>query len=142
MMVPVADILNHISKNNAHLEFEKTELVISSNASIKCGQEVYNTYGDHSNTDLLHMYGYIENMGENTYDSIEITAECFVECYRKYNNNTEELMIKKIEVLKELDLMDENMCFLIGSDGILNEEECLHMLQVIIFFIIRVDFFL
>ncbi len=129
-MVPVADILNHIAKNNAHLEFEENELVISSDRTIKRGEEVYNTYGEHSNTDLLHMYGFVEKPGENTNDSVEVTTECFIESFKSHNDNTEELMLKKIETLKELDIIDDNMCFIIGSDGILNEEECLHMLQV------------
>ena len=129
-MVPVADILNHIAKNNAHLEFEENVLVISSDRPIKCGEEVYNTYGEHSNTDLLHMYGFVEKPGENTNDSVEVTTECFIESFKSHNDNTEELMLKKIETLKELDIIDDNMCFIIGSDGILNEEECLHMLQV------------
>ncbi len=129
-MVPVADILNHIAKNNAHLEFEENELVISSDRPIKCGEEVYNTYGEHSNTDLLHMYGFVEKPGENTNDSVEVTTECFIESFKSHNDNTEELMLKKIETLKELDIIDDKMCFIIGSDGILNEEECLHMLQV------------
>ncbi len=129
-MVPVADILNHIAKNNAHLEFEENELVISSDRTIKRGEEVYNTYGEHSNTDLLHMYGFVEKPGENTNDSVEVTTECFIESFKSHNDNTEELMLKKIETLKELDIIDDKMCFIIGSDGILNEEECLHMLQV------------
>lgn len=130
MMVPVADILNHIAKNNAQLQFEENELIISSTKPIKCGEEVFNTYGEHSNTDLLHMYGFVEEFPENVYDSVEITTKCFEECYKKYNNFAEDLMVKKIETLKELDIIDDELCFLIGTDGILNEEECLHMLQI------------
>lgn len=130
MMVPVADILNHISKNNAQLEFGKNELIISSIKAIGAGEEVFNTYGEHSNTDILHMYGFVEHLGENDFDSVEISTECFEAAYKRYNNNTDELMAKKVEVLKELDMIDDSMAFVIGADGILNEEECLHMLQV------------
>ncbi len=129
-MVPVADILNHIAKNNAHLEFGKKELVISSTRAIRAGEEVFNTYGEHSNTDVLHMYGFVERLGENVFDSVEISTKCFQASYERYNNNTEELMEKKIQVLKELGMIDDSMAFIIGSDGVLNEEECLHMLQV------------
>ncbi len=35
VMVPVADALNHIAKNNAHIRFEKDELLICSTKAIK-----------------------------------------------------------------------------------------------------------
>jgi hypothetical protein len=35
MMVPIGDVLNHIAKNNAHLVFEDTELLICSTKEIK-----------------------------------------------------------------------------------------------------------
>ncbi len=130
MMVPVADILNHIAKNNAQLQFKKDTLFIISSKPIKCGEEVYNTYGEHSNTDLIHMYGFIEKPGENTFDSVEVNTDCFIESYKIHNDDTEELMVKKIEALKNLDFIVENVCFIIGTDGILNEEEFLHTLQV------------
>jgi hypothetical protein len=34
-MVPVGDILNHIAKNNAHIRFEKNELLITATKSIE-----------------------------------------------------------------------------------------------------------
>jgi hypothetical protein len=34
-MVPIGDILNHVAKNNAHLRFEETELLICSTKDIK-----------------------------------------------------------------------------------------------------------
>lgn len=34
-MVPVADALNHIAKNNAHIRFEKDELLICAIKPIK-----------------------------------------------------------------------------------------------------------
>jgi hypothetical protein len=34
-MVPIADVLNHIAKNNAHVRYEETELIIVSTRSIK-----------------------------------------------------------------------------------------------------------
>jgi hypothetical protein len=93
-------------------------------------EEIFNTYGEHSNTDLLHMYGFLEIFPNNIYDAVEIPTKLFIECYKKCNNNTDELMNKKVETLKILDIIDENMSFIVGTDGILNEEECLQMLQV------------
>lgn len=34
-MVPVGDVLNHIAKNNAHIRFEKNELVITATKPIE-----------------------------------------------------------------------------------------------------------
>ena len=76
------------------------------------------------------MYGFVEKPLENSFDSVEIPIKCLIECYKKVNNNTEALMETKIETLKTLDIIDDNTSFLIGTDGVLNEEECLHMLQV------------
>ncbi len=76
------------------------------------------------------MYGFVEKPLENSFDSVEIPTKCFIECYTKVNNNTEALMETKIETLKTLDIIDDNTSFLVGTDGVLNEEECLHMLQV------------
>ena len=76
------------------------------------------------------MYGFVEKPLENSFDSVEIPTKCLVECYKKVNNNTEALMETKIETLKTLDIIDDNTSFLVGTDGVLNEEECLHMLQV------------
>lgn len=96
-----------------------------------------NTYGENSNTDLLHMYGYVEQYPENIFDCVEIPTKCFTDAYNKLSTDSEELMNKKIEIFKELDFIDDNMSFIVGVDGILNEEECLHMLQVIVFFIYK-----
>jgi hypothetical protein len=34
MMIPIADVLNHIAKNNAHIRFEETELIVVSTKPI------------------------------------------------------------------------------------------------------------
>jgi N-lysine methyltransferase SETD6 len=132
-MVPVGDILNAISKNNAQLCFEERELQIVTTKSVKKDEEIFNTYGENSNTDLLHMYGYVETMHENMHDCVEIPTKCFIEAFKKQSLNSEQLFNMKLESLKELDLIDDNLSFIIGIDGVLNEEECLHMLQVYYF---------
>ncbi|KAL5016620.1 hypothetical protein ScPMuIL_006209 [Solemya velum] len=75
MMVPMADILNHISKNNAHLKFEKDALEMIAMKAIKKGDEVYNTYGELTNWHLLHMYGFSEPYPENIFDTVSHTLE-------------------------------------------------------------------
>lgn len=130
-MVPVGDILNHIALNNAQLRFEKNELLIVSTKEIKKGEEVFNTYGEHSNSDLLHMYGFVEVFPHNIYDSVEIPTKLFIEAFKKQKIDPIEVINKKIETILDLELIDRSASIIVGHDGILNEEECLHMMQVI-----------
>jgi hypothetical protein len=95
------------------------------------GEEVYNTYGEHSNSDLLHMYGFVEIYPSNVFDSVEIPTKYFVEAMKAQKNDPENVIESKIDAMTEIDLIDENASFIIGSDGILNEEESLRILQVI-----------
>ena len=54
-----------------------------------------------------------------------------IEAIFSQKNDKEEVIHKKIKILKEIGLIEDNCCFIVGMDGILNEEECLNMLQVI-----------
>ncbi|XP_069134186.1 N-lysine methyltransferase setd6-like [Argopecten irradians] len=74
MMVPMADILNHVAHNNAELRFEKEFLKMVSTAEIAKGAEVFNTYGMLSNKDELHMYGFSERYPNNDKDTVDIPA--------------------------------------------------------------------
>jgi hypothetical protein len=94
------------------------------------GEEVYNTYGEHSNSDLLHMYGFVELYPNNIFDSVEVPTKFFVEAMKALKNDPEPLIESKIAAMNEIGLVDEQASFIIGSDGILNEEESLHILQV------------
>ncbi|KAA8590502.1 hypothetical protein FQN60_014436 [Etheostoma spectabile] len=60
MMVPMADMLNHVSKHNANLEFTPDSLKMVCVRPISKGEEVFNTYGQMANWQLLHMYGFAE----------------------------------------------------------------------------------
>ena len=101
-------------------------------------EEVYNTYGEHTNHDLLHMYGFVETYPENTYDVVEVPSGLFIETMHKNpGTNRSDLLDKKIEVFKEIGLIDNETSFVVGTDGILNEEECLHMFQVRMLFLFR-----
>ncbi|VDH95937.1 N-lysine methyltransferase SETD6 [Mytilus galloprovincialis] len=70
MMVPMADILNHVAKNNAQLAFETDALKMVSTKTIKKGEEIYNTYGQLANWQLLQMYGFAEQFPNNHYDTV------------------------------------------------------------------------
>jgi hypothetical protein len=91
---------------------------------------VFNTYGEHSNTDLLHMYGFVEAHPNNIFDSVEVPARFLIEAFRMQKNDPDEVISKKIEALFEIELIENDTSIVIGQDGVLNEEECLHILQV------------
>ena len=55
VQVPLADVLNHVTENNACLEFEPDRLVMKATCDIQAGFEVYNTYGQLSNAQLLQV---------------------------------------------------------------------------------------
>ncbi|KAG9020205.1 hypothetical protein FS842_007516 [Serendipita sp. 407] len=91
-MVPMADILNaRYGCNNAKLFYEKEHLRMVAVRDISAGEQIWNTYGDPPNADLLRRYGYIDlipvhaqaqsNEGyesfpyENPADEVEIRAD-------------------------------------------------------------------
>lgn len=79
-MVPLADTLNaHSQLCNAHLEQEDDgSLVMRATAAIPAGGQIYNTYGDFPNSDLLRRYGYTE-LGGTASDLVEITVNDLVD---------------------------------------------------------------
>lgn len=63
-MVPLADTLNaDTTKHNSSLMYTKQDLVMKSIKSIKKGDQIYNTYSDHPNSEILRRYGYVESTG-------------------------------------------------------------------------------
>ncbi len=74
------------------------------------------------------MYGFVETFPDNIYDTIEIPTSLFIECAK---NHFDCLVDKKIEILNKIELISNDMGFVVGLDGILNEEELLHSLQIL-----------
>lgn len=76
-MVPMADMLNHkTGHNNARLFHEKECLRMVAIKPIKAGQQIYNTYGDLCNADLLRKYGFVDV--PNPHNIAEISGESVV----------------------------------------------------------------
>ncbi|KAI0358637.1 SET domain-containing protein [Trametes cingulata] len=60
-MVPMADMLNaRFECENAKLFYEERELKMISTKPIKAGEQIWNTYGDPPNSDLLRRYGHVD----------------------------------------------------------------------------------
>ncbi|CCA68310.1 related to SET7-Regulatory protein [Serendipita indica DSM 11827] len=86
-MVPMADILNaRYGCHNAKLFYEKDHLNMIATKDIPAGEQIWNTYGDPPNADLLRQYGHIDRIPilnpevgvypfENPADEVEIRAD-------------------------------------------------------------------
>ncbi|KAI0759853.1 SET domain-containing protein [Trametes elegans] len=60
-MVPMADMLNaRFESENAKLFYEEHKLKMVSTKPIKAGEQIWNTYGDPPNSDLLRRYGHVD----------------------------------------------------------------------------------
>ncbi|SCV73464.1 BQ2448_7390 [Microbotryum intermedium] len=76
-MVPMADLLNaRFGSDNARLFYEPSTLNMMSTASIPAGAQIFNTYADPPNSDLLRRYGHVDE--ENGADLVEIGLELVV----------------------------------------------------------------
>lgn len=85
-MVPLADILNaHTRLCNANLFNEPEFLEMRAIKDIPKGEQVYNTYGDLPNSDLLRRYGYVET-GGNAYDVAEVSIQHVLKSLREQLN--------------------------------------------------------
>ncbi|XP_074635550.1 N-lysine methyltransferase setd6-like isoform X1 [Acropora palmata] len=117
-MVPMADILNHISNNNAHLEFGDEKLTMVAVQDISKGEEIFNTYGKLANCDLLKSYGFIECELPNKYDMADIPLVTFHKVMKENLSSTEtQLLNAKFEFGNELDVFSDGDLFQFGRDG-------------------------
>lgn len=87
-MVPFADTLNadtHL--NNAILIYSTDQLIMTCIKVIAKGEQVYNTYSDHPNLELLRRYGYVELNGSK-YDFGEIPLSIIKTVFIDQFNNS------------------------------------------------------
>ncbi|XP_033095988.1 N-lysine methyltransferase setd6-like [Anneissia japonica] len=125
IMVPMADMLNHVSMNNACLKFGKESLQMVTTQAIPAGEEVYNTYGELSNWHLLHMYGFAEKPLDNLFDVVEFTSTELFEQARLMKDLKIELLDDKVALLGKEDT------FVVGDEGVLTEDELYSTLKVL-----------
>ncbi|XP_059848481.1 N-lysine methyltransferase setd6 [Hypanus sabinus] len=133
MMVPLADMLNHVANHNANLEFTPDCLKMVSIKKISGGEEIFNTYGQLANWQLLHMYGFTEPYPSNTHEALDIRMLTVYEAALQAAKTEEErrLLAEKWEFLTELEIVQEEGDFVIGQDGVLTEEELYSTLKVL-----------
>ncbi|KAK3755261.1 hypothetical protein RRG08_027519 [Elysia crispata] len=132
MMVPMADVLNHITKHNAKLTFGSEALKMVTTRDISMGEEIFNTYGQVSNLHLMHMYGFAERYPENINDVVEIPVNRLLEAAkeRSEQETQSKLIESKWQFLKKQEIIDEEDVVIVGRDGILNDDICTQVLKV------------
>ncbi|KAJ2917758.1 hypothetical protein MD484_g2656, partial [Candolleomyces efflorescens] len=104
-MVPMADMLNaRYGSENAKLFHEKDELKMIATKPIKSGEQIWNTYGDLPNSELLRRYGHVDILplpnGEkgNPGDVVEIRADAVVNAISEAHSNlTTESFTERID---------------------------------------------
>ncbi|XP_059170295.1 N-lysine methyltransferase SETD6-like [Physella acuta] len=131
IMVPLADALNHITKNNAKLTFGEEALKMVSTRPIKKGEEIFNTYGQVSNLHLMNMYGFAEPYPDNTNDVVEIPVERVLEAAKDVQPTDSAFLDEKWEFLKSQEVVVDSDVIVLGQDGILTDETCTQVLKVI-----------
>ncbi|KAL6946525.1 hypothetical protein ACO0RG_000678 [Hanseniaspora osmophila] len=106
-MVPLADMLNadtHLC--NANLTYSETHLVMVATRDIKAGEQIFNTYGDHPNSELLRRYGYVEWAGSK-YDFGEITmANIFVVLAEVFGKKIDDVAALLEAISDDIDLLE------------------------------------
>ncbi|GAA5862414.1 hypothetical protein JCM3774_002508 [Rhodotorula dairenensis] len=117
-MVPFADILNAQSgADNARLFYEPTTLNMMSTSHIPAGAQIYNTYADPPNSDLLRRYGHVDEV--NKADLVEIGLETVVDLVGEAAGLKEAEREARAEWLLEMGLDDT---FSIETDHKLPDE--------------------
>ncbi|KAF7797564.1 hypothetical protein EIP86_008764 [Pleurotus ostreatoroseus] len=91
-MVPMADMLNarfeseNVGERGAKLFYEEHVLNMTTTKEIKAGEQIWNTYGDPPNSDLLRRYGHVDLVplrppltgNGNPEDIVEVRADLVV----------------------------------------------------------------
>ncbi|KAJ3597140.1 hypothetical protein NHX12_003540 [Muraenolepis orangiensis] len=131
MMVPMADMLNHVSKHNANLEYTPECLKMVCVRPIPRGQEVFNTYGQMANWQLLHMYGFTEPSASNCNDTADIPmANLYTAATQGIQSDLDQKLLEEKRVLI-LEMMGEKVAFIFGQQGCLTDMELHTTLKVL-----------
>lgn len=130
-MVPLADTLNaDTAKHNASLMLQKEDLVMRSIKEIKAGEQIYNSYSEHPNSELLRRYGYVEQQGSQ-YDFGEVSLGGIMEHFSRHGVSMKDLE-KVVDILREI--QDEE-----GEEFVLDSYDCYCGGEVIFEFIFLVQ---
>lgn len=133
MMVPMADMLNHVANHNANLEYTPEHLKMVCVRSIQAGEEVFNTYGQMANWQLLHMYGFAEPYHSNSNDTADIPMSNVYKAAVQVTQSEAEqrLLVEKWNTLCEMEMVGEKGVFIFGKSGSLTDTEMYTTLKIL-----------
>ncbi|KAF6824787.1 set domain protein [Colletotrichum plurivorum] len=104
-MVPMADILNADAEFNAHVNHGDDDLTVTALRPIRAGEEIFNYYGPHPNSELLRRYGYVTPK-HSRYDVVEIPWDVVQASLTEQLNLSEDIWKKVEEQVDPEDLED------------------------------------
>lgn len=139
-MVPMADMLNaHTRLCNAHLchTDDNRSLQMRTIKKIPKGEQVYNTYGELPNSDLLRRYGYVES-GGTEFDVVEIGTRLMAKIIDSTHDNQSNVSAESI--VDELEVDEENMFYDDGYDIPVSGEPDLPNLVILVYLQLLVDY--
>lgn len=131
-MVALADLLNaDTSLCNANLIYEAEYLIMKSIAKIRKGEQVYNTYGDHPNSELLRRYGYVEWNGSK-FDFGELPLSIIESTLLAHYDVKPDFMNKLVDIISttEVEEIEENL--ILDSYDVYNDGEVIPELTILL----------
>ncbi|XP_064194095.1 N-lysine methyltransferase setd6-like [Anguilla rostrata] len=128
MMVPMADMLNHVSNHCVHLEFTPVR-----DTPTFDGEEVFNTYGEMANWQLLHMYGFAEPYPGNSNDTADIPMSNVYKAavQATQSRDDQRLLVDKWSMLCDMEMVGEKGVFIFGQSGVLTVTELYNTLKIL-----------
>uniref|UniRef100_A0A8C4PXS3 SET domain containing 6, protein lysine methyltransferase n=1 Tax=Eptatretus burgeri TaxID=7764 RepID=A0A8C4PXS3_EPTBU len=130
VMVPMADMLNHTTNHNAQLEFSQDVLKMVAVRAIADGEEVFNTYGQLANSQLLHMYGFTEPGSTNPNDTARVPWITLLRSALHGQGPKErKLLRRKWRLLSQLTAVDEGI--MVGWHGVHSAGKLEQVLKVL-----------
>nr|CDI54333.1 set domain-containing protein [Melanopsichium pennsylvanicum 4] len=114
-MTPMADMLNaRFESDNARLFYKSHVLEMRATKPIFPGEQIYNTYADPPNSDLLRRYGHVDE--PNGSDIVELDAKLVLQA--SVSHLTSLLTKSQDEIQKDLEERLEWACSNLGIDEV------------------------
>jgi len=129
-MIPMADILNHHSNNNACLLFGHNNLRMVSSRKIEKGEEIFNTFGKLGNMSLLQMYGYVETP-YNQFDTLIVNVQVFIEEMELRAKVALPCLHAMVAYLTKTSIATADACFIFDKNGMRSGPDIINMLKVL-----------
>eukprot|EP00112_Aurelia_sp_Birch-Aquarium-sp1_P012589 Seg2648.2 transcript_id=Seg2648.2/GoldUCD/mRNA.D3Y31 product="N-lysine methyltransferase setd6" protein_id=Seg2648.2/GoldUCD/D3Y31 len=131
LMVPVADIFNHHTNNNAQLSFDdESSLRMISTKPIKKGEEIFNTFGKLGNSHLLHMYGFVEKL-PNPNDTVEIPLTQIVDALEATDIEKLPVLQAMLAFMRKMGIANEKEPFIFSTSGLKSGPDMYAVLRIL-----------